>query len=239
MPSPLRSSLLPSASGVAALPRKAPKKAAREASSVVCVVTYEDRDGPQFLMSKRPPTGLLANMWEFPTLETSEAESEKEDRDLQKSVLQFLDGQHRLHRPSSSESTSLEHRFASVSSVGQVVHKFSHIHQTYLVAHVAVEVVESNNNNNNSRKSATPPSAGLPLFAVSDPRRKWMKEDELLACGISTAMKKVFQCYLDSKKQKTEKGNKKKREGKKNGHDECAKRQKTITTFFQRGSSKQ
>jgi len=57
--------------GVSFLPRKAPKKEARKATSVVCVVEVKGSD--QFLLRKRPPTGLLANLWEFPTIEGQEA----------------------------------------------------------------------------------------------------------------------------------------------------------------------
>lgn len=55
--------------GVANYPRKAPKAAPRLARDLVLVVESErrDADASRYLLCRRPATGLLADLWEFPS----------------------------------------------------------------------------------------------------------------------------------------------------------------------------
>jgi len=59
-------------------PRKAVKKAPREEECAVCIVETRSLDSKdpkdsKFLLAKRPKTGLLAGLWEFPSVELNEA----------------------------------------------------------------------------------------------------------------------------------------------------------------------
>ncbi|KAI8577758.1 hypothetical protein K450DRAFT_250689 [Umbelopsis ramanniana AG] len=58
-------------------PRKAVKKAPREEECAVCIVEKKPADSKnpldsKFLLVKRPKTGLLAGLWEFPSVELNE-----------------------------------------------------------------------------------------------------------------------------------------------------------------------
>nr|XP_022313294.1 adenine DNA glycosylase-like isoform X1 [Crassostrea virginica] len=113
--------------GVQNYPRKAGKKAARVERTSVCVVCRRKRDGErQYYLVQRAQKGLLAGLWEFPSLIVEEEEDENSDHSIHK-VLQSSCG---LGVPAAIQSTH----------VGSVEHIFSHIHQTYVVQ--AVEVSE-------------------------------------------------------------------------------------------------
>ena len=260
LPPQFRSSLHSSSTGVATLPRKAPKKAARLATSIVCVVEFATDRGVSYLMYRRPPTGLLANLWEFPSFDDEEDDNGDENNDgdenrvgdqikqttgrekvaYHEAILTRLRERH----PLEGETPSVpSHQYTFVQMAGDVVHKFSHIHQTYKIAHLRVLPVEKNNDSGSrghnakgrNNKTADTPINDCPTFSQSDPRRVWMTEEELLSCGISTAMKKVFQRFIDASKGTNDKQNaaKKKRRGKESEVDgHSSKRQKSITAFF-------
>ncbi|XP_040264114.1 adenine DNA glycosylase isoform X2 [Bufo bufo] len=106
--------------GVANYPRKPAKKPSREEQTVTCVWEKPGEQGfPEYLLVQRPQKGLLAGMWEFPSmlLEKTAAVKERED-----------DLCSRLH-----EVTGREVSAQDLQYVGEVVHIFSHINQTYLV----------------------------------------------------------------------------------------------------------
>lgn len=87
--------------------------------SIVEKITSNDSE-PVYLISKRPNTGLLAGLWEFPTLELSVLNSTYETRS--KESTHFL-------------KTKYELQFdqANRYDLGNVVHLFSHIRKVYHV----------------------------------------------------------------------------------------------------------
>ena len=84
---------------------------------------------PLYLMAKRPPTGLLAGLWEFPTLSVESGSSYDENRAR---VDAFLSDRFGIDLSGGSGSGSgggaaeVVHR----GHVGQFSHVFSHIQQT-------------------------------------------------------------------------------------------------------------
>ncbi|QRW21712.1 HhH-GPD superfamily base excision DNA repair protein [Rhizoctonia solani] len=70
---------------VVRFPMKIEKKKARVETSVVCTMKWTSAGGDQWwLMTKRPETGLLAGLWEFPTIDlpsTSQASPDASDDD--------------------------------------------------------------------------------------------------------------------------------------------------------------
>ncbi|QRV94249.1 HhH-GPD superfamily base excision DNA repair protein [Ceratobasidium sp. AG-Ba] len=128
---------------VTRFPMKAEKKKAREETSVVCAIQWTNAKGEEWwLMSKRPATGLLAGLWEFPTLDLSPASlkvSETSDSEHEKSLHPLI-----LTTPSSIlpqllSPDALGAKLDSPKYIGNILHIFSHIHKTYEVVYSAVE----------------------------------------------------------------------------------------------------
>ena len=72
--------------GVTYYPRKPKKKPPREEQTAVRVLHQTTPEGDTtYLLVQRPPTGLLANLWEFPSVPLGEDLNEK-----QKIVEEFL-----------------------------------------------------------------------------------------------------------------------------------------------------
>ncbi|XP_056389077.1 adenine DNA glycosylase isoform X2 [Hyla sarda] len=146
--------------GVANYPRKSAKKPSREEQTVTCVwERCGERGTPQYLLVQRPQKGLLAGMWEFPSMLLEKALTVKEREDVLRSRLQ--------------EVTGCEAPEQDPHYVGEVVHIFSHINQTYLVyflrgVSVKAEEVEW--------RSAL----------------RWVTREEFLESAVPTAMKKIL-----------------------------------------------
>ncbi|NXS14758.1 MUTYH glycosylase, partial [Neodrepanis coruscans] len=106
--------------GVTNFPRKAAKKQPRVMRTATCVLGRRGSCGtPEYLIVQRPSSGLLAGLWEFPSLPLSQDLQEKEEREVLADHLQAWMGQ---------PVTAKGLRF-----IGEVTHIFSHIHQTYVV----------------------------------------------------------------------------------------------------------
>ncbi|XP_046517556.1 adenine DNA glycosylase isoform X3 [Equus quagga] len=109
--------------GVANFPRKASRKSLREECSATCVLEQPRAlGGARILLVQRPNSGLLAGLWEFPsvTMEPSE-------QCQGKALLQELQ-----NWAGPLPATRLQH-------LGQVVHIFSHIKLIYQVYGLALE----------------------------------------------------------------------------------------------------
>ncbi|XP_077321376.1 adenine DNA glycosylase-like isoform X1 [Lithobates pipiens] len=147
--------------GVANFPRKSAKKAPRVERTLTCVV--ERRGGPgeaEYFLLQRPQTGLLAGMWEFPSMLLEKDCTEKERREILCSRLQEL---------ISPEISGKELR-----SVGEVVHIFSHINQTYLVYFLSVDL-------------------SIKEEESEQPAGRWVTRKQFLNSAVPTAMKKILQ----------------------------------------------
>ncbi|XP_048207136.1 adenine DNA glycosylase isoform X2 [Perognathus longimembris pacificus] len=111
--------------GVANFPRKATRKPPREECSAICVLEQpRAHGGARLLLVQRPNSGLLAGLWEFPsvTLKPSEQHQRKA-----KALLQEL------------QSWVGPLPAASLQHLGEVIHTFSHIKLTYLVYGLTLE----------------------------------------------------------------------------------------------------
>ncbi|NXU17197.1 MUTYH glycosylase, partial [Pardalotus punctatus] len=144
--------------GVTNFPRKAAKKPPRAMRTATCVLERRGCQGtPEYLIVQRPSSGLLAGLWEFPSLPLAQDLQEKE-REVLADHLQAWMG-----RPVAAKGL----RF-----IGEVIHIFSHIHQTYVVY-------------------SLPLDGDVTLDPALSPYR-WVTEDEFRASAVSTAMKKVW-----------------------------------------------
>ncbi|XP_062854791.1 uncharacterized protein LOC134317972 [Trichomycterus rosablanca] len=202
--------------GVQNFPQKPVKKAPRVERTLVYVLQRQSNDGEtQFLLTQRPSTGLLAGMWELPSVLLEEGVSEKKHRDLLNTEMKRI-----LGRSPPAESFQY---------VGEVVHIFSHIHQTYVVY-----------------------SAAVCVSTDEDKEQKicWLTRSALQEAAVSSGVRKIIKLYSEStnnldtnnldtknKKQISEAGNSKKtKQSRKRGANNDPK-QLSLSQFFT--SSKQ
>uniref|UniRef100_A0A672L2W4 Adenine DNA glycosylase n=1 Tax=Sinocyclocheilus grahami TaxID=75366 RepID=A0A672L2W4_SINGR len=111
--------------GVQNYPRKPVKKAPRVEQTLTCIVERQQAgEEMEYFLTQRPSKGLLAGMWELPSMLLEADTSENKYKGLICDMMQKL------------QEKSLDAN--SVQFVGEVVHIFSHIHQTYIVFSVHV-----------------------------------------------------------------------------------------------------
>ncbi|XP_027603057.2 adenine DNA glycosylase isoform X2 [Pipra filicauda] len=171
--------------GVTNFPRKAAKKQPRAMRTATCVLERRGcRGGPEYLIVQRPSSGLLAGLWEFPSLQLAQDLQEKKEREVLADHLQAWMGQ-----PVAAKGL----RF-----IGEVIHIFSHIHQTYVVYSLPLD--------------------GDVTLDPASPSR-WVTEEEFHASAVSTAMKKVLKAHEKQHRKETSpgKGSKRKRGAKPQG----------------------
>ncbi|NWZ56140.1 MUTYH glycosylase, partial [Haliaeetus albicilla] len=145
--------------GVTNFPRKAAKKQLRAVRTATCVLERRGcRGAPEYLIVQRPSSGLLAGLWEFPSLTLAQDLQEEKQREALADHLHAWTGQ-----PVAARSLRL---------IGEVIHIFSHIHQTYVVY-------------------SLPLDRDVTLDPALSPSR-WVTEEEFHASAVSTAMKKVL-----------------------------------------------
>ncbi|XP_067997704.1 adenine DNA glycosylase isoform X2 [Melanerpes formicivorus] len=148
--------------GVTNFPRKAAKKQPRAARTATCVLQRRGCHGaPEYLIVQRPSSGLLAGLWEFPSLPVAQDLQEEKQREVLADHLQAWMGQ-----PVAA---------GGLQFIGEVVHIFSHIHQTYVVYSLPLD--------------------GDVTLDPSSPQSRWVTEEEFHASAVSTAMKKVLKAY--------------------------------------------
>ncbi|XP_028418066.1 adenine DNA glycosylase-like [Dendronephthya gigantea] len=161
--------------GVCNYPRKAKLKEARQEKVVVCVLECAAGDDMLLFLVKRPSTGLLAGLWEFPNFIV---DSESSNKSLISKVEEFMREQFN-NLPDS----------VKIFFLGEVVHLFSHIHHTYIVHKIVIP--ESAQENMTTGQSADGRST------------KWVTQLEFLETAVSTAMKKVYNLYKNNGQLKT------------------------------------
>lgn len=152
--------------GVQNYPRKPVKKAPRVEQTLTCIVEHQRAgEESEYLLTQRPSKGLLAGMWELPSVLLQADISENKYKELICDMMQKW-----LQTPLDTHS---------VQFVGEVVHIFSHIHQTYIVFSVHVS-------------------------DCSDREQKqktcWLTKSALQKAAVSTGVKKIMKLYESSSK---------------------------------------
>lgn len=182
-------------------PRKGKRSRVRDETDMVCVVQENESD--KFLLLQRPSTGLLANLFEFPSFSSNVFGGESVSaKDMKAKLLREL-------------GKSLgEEWILSASCEGEVVHQFSHIRQKYVVWKVKVE---------------NPIKTEMVGAKKWHQKEEWMSEEEVNTAAISTAMKKVFRLIRE---ELTKKGSKRKLEHAIGDSGNGKKKQKSIKSFF-------
>ncbi|XP_012677046.2 adenine DNA glycosylase isoform X1 [Clupea harengus] len=192
--------------GVQNYPRKPAKKAARVERTLVCVL---ERDGAgderEYLLTQRPSKGLLAGMWELPGVLEEEGGSEMKRKKALCTEMGKI-----LGVPLDKEPLEF---------VGEVVHIFSHIHQTYVVYSMVFPA-----HKNGKEK----------------PTIRWLTRSALQEAAVSTGVKKIMKLYDSMKIPKGGNAKDKKRksseskDGKKpkKVKDSGGAKQLSLTKFF-------
>nr|XP_057929766.1 adenine DNA glycosylase isoform X2 [Doryrhamphus excisus] len=199
--------------GVQNFPRKPAKKPPRVERTLTCVVTQHGEEGEEaFLLMQRPDKGLLAGLWEFPSRLLEEDMLEKEHKGVLCADLSSLLGVQVID--------------SSLQYVGDVVHVFSHIHQTYVVYTLCLR------------------DAVMPTQTENT---QWLSRSALHEAAVSTGVKKIVKLCdsvglqsehtsLDGKRGKSAEkkdGKKGKRGTKKNiFKSNGSKKQLSLTSFF-------
>ncbi|KAL2089967.1 hypothetical protein ACEWY4_014655 [Coilia grayii] len=166
--------------GVQNYPRKPGKKAARVERTLVCVLEREGAgEEKEYLLTQRPSKGLLAGMWELPGMLAEEGASAARQKkalcaELGKALGVALDKE-------------------PLEFVGEVIHIFSHIHQTYVVY-----------------------SMVLPADTDEEeekPTTRWLTSSALRQAAVSTGVHKIMKLYESKKNPKEDSTKVKKRKG--------------------------
>lgn len=123
-------------------------------------------------------TGLLANLWEFPSFPAA-ASAERRDDEESSELKRALE----LLKPV-VPGTGIER----CRYVADVFHQFSHISQTYVVYRASVAVVAVPCEPQQSEQAGNPPAEQQPF--------RWLSPSQISTTAISTAMKKVFERAL-------------------------------------------
>uniref|UniRef100_A0A3Q3XK04 Adenine DNA glycosylase n=1 Tax=Mola mola TaxID=94237 RepID=A0A3Q3XK04_MOLML len=159
--------------GVQNFPRKPVKKPPRVERTLTCVVIRRGEEGEdEFLLTQRPNKGLLAGLWEFPALLQAEKNSDvKEKKALCAEISRLL-------------GTRLTDSL--LQYVGEVVHIFSHIHQTYVVHSVRLQDACTEQQTENAQ---------------------WLNRSALQEAAVSTGVKKVWTLFAQCEKKKKNRPN--------------------------------
>ncbi|KAM3876170.1 adenine DNA glycosylase [Diretmus argenteus] len=165
--------------GVQNFPRKPVKKPPRMERTLTCMVVRSGEGGEdEYLLTQRPNKGLLAGMWEFPSLLLEGEKSEMK----QKGVL----------CAEISRRLGVQLNKSLVQYVGEVVHIFSHIHQTYVVYSACLKDCDAQRQIENTQ---------------------WLTKPALQEAAVSTGVKKILKLYdsVESQEGQTSKDGKRKK----------------------------
>lgn len=203
-------------------PTKSEKAAKREETVDVCVVEVVHSSAssasspsppvlpPSVLLQKRPEGGLLAGLWEFPSVavsaaalaekvkKTSPASSRRAAVD--EHVSRLLGG---VSLPSgddasaSSPSPSSSYRLLRREQLGEIVHVFSHIRMTLSVEHVRLEI------SSDSPSSLASAILGGEEIPADDgeglPARRWVAVSEMAEERVSSSVAKCWKLVSEGK----------------------------------------
>ena len=150
-------------------PTKAEKKASKQQTVAVCCVYCHSSGARRWLLVQRPASGLLANLWEFPTVHVEPTDSGESRR---AALLQYMEqlGVEAVVQDGAA-------LMARAVSCGELKHTFSHIDQQLHVDSLCVSTEE--------------------LGGVAPgPQRRWLRDDEVRAAAVPTQMKKVFRAAM-------------------------------------------
>ncbi|KAG0303065.1 hypothetical protein BGZ98_007031 [Dissophora globulifera] len=181
-------------------PRKAVKKAPRDEGKHLyiltrCAVSILERirkgangePTSEFLLVKRPEKGLLAGMWEFPTVEQSQLRADHNQPDTPSTYKQRSESIQRYLINKLKFNWIKTCKDIQRRDLGSVQHLFSHIRKVYHAEWVLVVDGDSVGNvgKDEGKKNKKAASEGLEV--------EWLTAAELGTAAIPTGINKTFQ----------------------------------------------
>jgi len=153
-------------------PKREPKKSVPEEHCIVCIVRRETTPNVQFLIEQRPPRGLLASMWQFPTYTFGKKEGARIS-DRKAISLEFVRGLIDGH----------EAEVFVQGEKGMVTHAFSHL-KLHMYIHVFKLVCSE--------------EIALTLASKAQPKRLWFDQKDVDDATLGTGMKRCWTQYAHS-----------------------------------------
>lgn len=159
-------------------PRKVKKTAQREEWVAAYIMEFsESNSDSQYLLVQRPPTGLLANLWEFPQVMLTEDEKQEVEGGFSNQI------QSKLEKLLKKELGLSEFVVKKRTHLGSIVHLFSHIKQSIFVEHLILSKYEQDPDSSRSTR--------------------WVSEEEMNGAAISKIVKKCFSLKKSAKNSKS------------------------------------
>ncbi|KAF9953050.1 hypothetical protein BGZ70_000384 [Mortierella alpina] len=179
-------------------PRKAAKKAPRDEECAVSILervrkdTQSDTLVSEFLLVKRPDKGLLAGMWEFPTVEQDQLRAHNNNlnnsnKEESSTYQQRSSSSRKYLTETLGQNWIDESKSVQLRDLGSVQHLFSHIRKVYHVEWVLVSESTADVN------SCAPPAETETEIQGKRPELVWLTAEELASAAIPTGINKTFQ----------------------------------------------
>ena len=169
-------------------PRKVEKKKSRDEDIAVCVLEWVAKKDPsqsRILLVKRPQTGLLAGLDEFPSVVMPEDSSTASAR-LTSSVEllnELLELPVDFHLKAVKDFTTVS--ITSTNDLGSIKHIYSHINALFHCRHVVLT--------SGSTEAGKPPR----IRKANRERCKWIGRDEVDSANISTGAVKIWKLVTE------------------------------------------
>ncbi|KZV72975.1 DNA glycosylase [Peniophora sp. CONT] len=189
---------------VTAYPMAVVRKKQREETDAVFVLEWRSTDdGAErlFLLVKRPNTGLLAGLHEFPTMENPSSAQSDDNAHLGSVIMRYIEnGSQLLESP--RQPSDVPH-VAKVQTVGDVVHVFSHIRKTYRVSWVVLTgtggppALRAPTGAQPTQKKSTRTKKVASVSAnnggvISPPHSAWIKLSDVEHANVGTGVMKIW-----------------------------------------------
>ncbi|KAI0305331.1 DNA glycosylase [Multifurca ochricompacta] len=178
---------------VTAYPMKTERKKQREELNIVSVVEWRCQDDRWFLLTRRPDSGLLAGLQEFPTSpEVPVSISASEERETALTLLSCLIKSPCLDVRAVPDAL----RLIKIERAGDVLHVFSHIRKTYRVQWVVLEGGGASPPELAMRRAPAAPhvpnTKKRKLIVSSKSESMWLRLEEVEKANIGTGVLKVW-----------------------------------------------
>ncbi|KAF2434966.1 DNA glycosylase, partial [Tothia fuscella] len=188
---------------VTRFPMKIVTKAARNEECIVCIFKKSSGDGkdPLWLIEQRPKKGLLASLWQFPSLTIfNDEDAQTNSRgalsqtERRKLVAQFAESLLEAFKPLAVPIFAHD-----VSELGSITHIFSHIK---LVMHVHLYWINDQESakkvkSRNAKKVKSPPPPSSKTSQIDSGKvefqdRKWVSQEEVESANFGSGMRKCW-----------------------------------------------
>lgn len=184
-------------------PMKVPKASPRQDYVAVCVLertvasatkttrTENSQEDGSFLLVKRPQTGLLAGLWEFPS---ASLDGPKASLEVRKAAIdRYLKGLLGLQLGHGC------HLLKERESVGTYMHVFSHIHMHMAIEWIHIHISEHDE------------SLSTQSMELKGTQARWVPASGLCDVGLTSGVRKVYKMFLEFRGGSTSTGSKDKR----------------------------